>query len=55
VQISLVSSADEVSDARLHRLCNALIKDGKSVQVIALGKASDAPAGVQFKKAIGGK
>jgi hypothetical protein len=55
VQISLVSSADEVSDARLHRLCNALIKDGKSVQVIALGKAADAPDGVQFKKAIGGK
>ena len=55
MQISLVSSADEVSDARLHRLCNALIKDGKSVQVVALGKASDAPAGVQFKQAIGGK
>jgi len=55
MQISLVSSADEVSDARLHRLCNALIKDGKSVQVIALGSASDAPAGVNFKKAIGGK
>ena len=55
MQISLVSSADEVSDARLHRLCNALIKDGKSVQVIALGKAADAPAGVSFKKAVGGK
>ena len=55
MQISLVSSADEVSDARLHRLCNALIKDGKSIQVIALGKASDAPAGVSFKKAIGNK
>ena len=55
MQISLVSSADEVSDARLHRLCNALINDGKSVQVIALGKSSDAPAGVQFEKAIGGK
>ena len=55
MQISLVSSADEVSDARLHRLCNALIKDGKTVQVIALGKAADAPAGVSFKKAIGNK
>jgi len=55
MQISLVSSADEVSDARLHRLCNALIKDGKTVEVIALGKASDAPVGVQFKKAVGGK
>jgi len=55
MQISLVSSADEVSDARLHRLCNALIRDGKSVEVIALGKASDAPAGVKFKKAVGGK
>jgi len=55
MQISLVSSADEVSDARLHRLCNALIKDGKSVEVIALGIASDAPAGVKFKKAFGGK
>jgi len=55
MQISLVSSADEVSDARLHRLCNALIKDGKSVEVIALGKSSDAPTGVSFKKAIGGK
>ena len=55
MQISLVSSADEVSDARLHRLCNALIKDGKTVQVVALGKAADAPAGVSFKKAIGNK
>ena len=55
MQISLVSSADEVSDARLHRLCNALINDGKSVELIALGKASDAPSGVEFKKAIGGK
>jgi glycosyltransferase involved in cell wall biosynthesis len=55
MQISLVSSADEVSDARLHRLCNALIKDDKSVQVIALGNPSDAPTGVQFKKAVGGK
>lgn len=55
MQISLVSSADEVSDARLHRLCNALVKDGKSVEVIALGKANDAPAGVKFKKAVGGK
>ena len=55
MQISLVSSADEVSDARLHRLCNALIKDGKSVEVIALGKSVDAPAGVSFKKALGSK
>jgi glycosyltransferase involved in cell wall biosynthesis len=55
MQISLVSSADEVSDARLHRLCNALINDGKSVEVIALGRESDAPTGVTFKKAIGGK
>ena len=30
--VSLMSSADQVSDARLHRLCGALVRGGLSVE-----------------------
>ena len=53
--ISLISSADQVSDARMHRLCGALIRSGLQVEVWALGSASDAPTGVSFHQAPGGK
>lgn len=53
--ISLISSADQVTDARLHRLCGALLRSGCQVEVWALGSAKDAPAGVTFHQAPGGK
>ena len=53
--ISLMSSADQVSDARLHRLCGALVRQGFEVEVWALGNKSDAPDGVVFHQALGGK
>ena len=53
--VSLISSADNVSDARLHRLCAALIKSGLSVEVWALGAATDAPEKVEFHRAPGGR
>lgn len=53
--ISLISSADQVTDARLHRLCGALIRSGSQVEVWALGSPKDAPTGVTFHRAPGGK
>ena len=53
--ISLISSADQVTDARLHRLCGALVRGGFEVEVWALGFEEDAPTGVAFHKAPGGK
>ena len=50
-----MSSADQVSDARLHRLCGALVRGGLSVEVWALGKKEDAPGGTVFHRAPGGK
>jgi glycosyltransferase involved in cell wall biosynthesis len=53
--ISLISSADQVTDARMHRLCGALVRSGCEVEVWALGSEKDAPAGVTFHRAPGGK
>lgn len=55
VQVSLISSADNVSDARLHRLCGALVRSGVSVEIFALGVAESAPTGTKFHNAGGGK
>ena len=52
--ISLISSADQVTDARMHRLCGALIRSGFQVEVWALGSAQNAPTGVDFHRAPGG-
>lgn len=54
-QVSLITSADNVADARLHRLTNAILKNGMRVEIWALGSASDAPAGSIFHKAPGSK
>lgn len=54
-QASLITSADNVADARLHRLTNALLKDGMQVEIWALGNNSDAPVGSTFHKAPGSK
>ena len=53
--ISLMSSADQATDARMHRLCGALIRSGHEVEVWALGSKKDAPTGVVFHRAPGGK
>jgi len=53
--VSLISSADQVTDARMHRLCGALVRSGCEVEVWALGSAKDAPSGVAFHRAPGGK
>lgn len=46
VDVSIVTSGHDVADARLHRLCGALLRRGLSVEVLGLGEASDGPDGV---------
>jgi glycosyltransferase involved in cell wall biosynthesis len=41
-----VSGGHDVADARLHRLVNALVRRGLSVEVVGLGDPADAPPGV---------
>jgi len=54
-KVTLITSADHVTDARLHRLTNAILKNGMQVDIWALGNESDAPAGSTFHKAPGDK
>jgi glycosyltransferase involved in cell wall biosynthesis len=42
----VLSGAHDVADARLHRMVAGLTRRGLSVEVLALGKADDAPAGL---------
>jgi len=51
--VAILTSADDVADARLHRLSNALVKAGFAVELRALGVSSNAPAGTTFVKAPG--
>ena len=53
IDVSVISSAHDVADARLHRLVNVLVAVGIRVEVICLGEATNAPAGVEFHKAPG--
>jgi len=53
--VAILTSADDVADARLHRLSNALIKGGFKVDVCALGVKENAPDGVTFWRAPGKK
>ena len=53
--VTILSSTDESTDARLHRLCGALVRDGAHVDIWTLGGSQGAPAGVTFHKAPGGK
>jgi glycosyltransferase involved in cell wall biosynthesis len=48
--VSLLSSGHDVADARLHRHCAALLRAGLRVEVIAKGRAEDAPAGTEFRR-----
>ena len=52
-QVSVITSAHSVADARLHRLTSALIRANISVEIIALGNEKNAPAGSQFHAAVG--
>lgn len=54
-QVSLITSADNVADARLHRLTNAILKNGMQVDIWALGDSFDAPVGATFNRAPGSK
>jgi len=53
LSVAILTSADDVADARLHRLSNALVGGGCLVEVRALGDAKNAPQGVNFYKAPG--
>ena len=46
VDVSVVTSGHDVADARLHRLCGALVRRGLEVEVLGLGDASGGPEGV---------
>ncbi|HWG23940.1 glycosyltransferase [Actinospica sp.] len=47
--VTLLSSGHDVADARLHRHCAALRRAGLRVEVIAKGRAEDAPAETEFR------
>lgn len=49
--VTILSSGHDVADARLHRHCAAFRRAGLSVEVIARGRAEDAPAGSEFRQA----
>jgi len=53
--VTILSSADNVADARMHRLTNSLLRANISVDIWALGKSTDAPKGATFHRAPGGK
>lgn len=46
VDVTVVTSGHDVADARLHRLCGALVRRGLTVEVLGLGESGDAPDGV---------
>jgi hypothetical protein len=47
--VTVLSSGHDVADARLHRHCAALNRAGLRVEVIAKGRAQDAPADTAFR------
>lgn len=49
IDVSVLSSGHDVADARLHRHCAALNRAGLRVEVIAKGRAEDAPADTAFR------
>jgi glycosyltransferase involved in cell wall biosynthesis len=46
VDVSILTSGHDVADARLHKVSAGLLRAGLSVEVLALGRAGDAPDGV---------
>jgi glycosyltransferase involved in cell wall biosynthesis len=53
--VTILSSAANIADARLHRLANALIASNITVDIWAPGKSEDAPKHATFHRAPGGK
>ena len=51
-KVSILSSAGQISGARLHRLANVLIRNGYQVHIWAPGSPQDAPVGATFHKTI---
>jgi len=49
LDISIISPGASLADARLHRIVNALIRDGKSVEIFAIGNPHDAPKGATIR------
>lgn len=47
--ISIISSGASLADARLHRIANALIRAGLTVEVLAPGNLADAPSNVSVR------
>lgn len=47
--VSVVGSGHDVADARLHRECAALLRQGLTVEVVGLGDAADGPPGVRVR------
>lgn len=54
-KISILSSAQNISGARLHRLANTLIRAGFQVHIWAPGEPANAPAGAIFHKTLSSK
>ena len=48
VDVSIITSAHQVSDARLHRIAFALMGHGITCEIIAPGRQTDAPNGAQY-------
>ena len=46
-QVSVLSTGHDVADARLHRICAALLRRGLTVEVVGLGSADAGPPGTQ--------
>jgi len=49
IDVTMLSSGHDVADARLHRHCAAFRRAGLRVEVIAKGRAEDAPAEAEFR------
>src|SRR5919108_6420275 len=53
--VSIVSCAHDMADARLHRICAALHRAGMTVEVIGLGDPAGAPEGAHAVSLGGGR
>jgi len=55
LDISIISPGAPLADARLHRIANALIRSGLSVEILAPGNPADAPEGAIARNVHQGK
>ena len=53
--VSIISSGATLADARLHRIANALTRDGLTVELFAPGSPSDAPDRVTLRNVHQGR